>query len=54
MTEKRVDDYMFNFNDLLGEGSYGQVFKGKNEKTNQVVAIKMLSKDIIDNDEYLK
>ena len=26
-------DYVFNVNNLLGEGSYGSVYKGLNKKT---------------------
>jgi hypothetical protein len=33
MTEKRIDDYVFNLEELLGEGSYGRVYKGKNLKS---------------------
>lgn len=54
MTEKRIDDYSFNLEDLLGEGSYGRVYKGKNHKNSQFVAIKQLNKEIIDSDEYLR
>ena len=33
-TIKRIDKYIFNLKELLGKGSFGKVYKGKNEKTN--------------------
>ncbi|CAD8190461.1 unnamed protein product [Paramecium pentaurelia] len=54
MGEKRVDRFVFKISDKLGEGSYGQVFKGQDEKTKEFVAIKMLSKAVINEDEYLR
>lgn len=40
--EKIIGDYIYYSKDKLGEGSYGEVFKGKNQVTNEVVAIKVL------------
>lgn len=47
MGDKRIDKYLFNTKDQIGEGSYATVYKGKDEKTGQKVAIKMLSKQVI-------
>jgi calcium-dependent protein kinase len=47
MSDKRIDKYIFNQKDQIGEGSYATVYKGTNEKTNEKVAIKMLSKSVI-------
>lgn len=47
MGDKRIDKYLFNMKDQIGEGSYATVYKGKDEKTSQPVAIKMLSKSVI-------
>ena len=33
MTDKRIDKYIFNTKDQIGEGSYAKVYKGVNEKT---------------------
>ncbi|CAK56585.1 unnamed protein product (macronuclear) [Paramecium tetraurelia] len=54
MGEKKVDRFVFKMSDMLGEGSYGQVFKGQDEKTKEWVAIKMLKKAVINEDEYLR
>jgi serine/threonine protein kinase len=52
--EKRVENYTFNLKDVLGTGSFGEVYKGKDIKTNKIFAIKMINKKIIDSDEYLR
>ncbi|CAD8120799.1 unnamed protein product [Paramecium sonneborni] len=54
MGEKKVDRFLFKMSDKVGEGSYGQVFKGVDDKTKDLVAIKMLSKSVINEDEYLR
>lgn len=47
MGEKRIDKYLFNPKDQIGEGSYATVFRGREEKTGAKVAIKVLSKSVI-------
>ena len=47
MSDKRIDKYIFNLKDKIGEGSYATVYRGVDEKTKQRVAIKMLSKQLI-------
>lgn len=47
MGDKRIDKYQFNLKDQIGEGSYAIVYKGKDEKTGQKVAIKVLLKSVI-------
>jgi calcium-dependent protein kinase len=47
MGDKKIDKYVFNMKDLIGEGSYATVYKGKDEKTGTKVAIKMLQKSVI-------
>jgi len=50
---KMIGKYSFNPEDLLGQGSFGKVFRGKNTENNKSVAIKMIDKKIIMKDEYL-
>ncbi|KAM3132941.1 hypothetical protein pb186bvf_014937 [Paramecium bursaria] len=52
--DKSVDNYLFNTRNKLGQGSYGEVFAGINKITREKVAIKVLSKKLIDKDEYLR
>ena len=51
--DKTIDKYSFNFSDKLGEGSYATVYKGKVNETKEIVAIKVLQKEVINQDEYL-
>ncbi|EAS05834.2 Serine/Threonine kinase domain protein (macronuclear) [Tetrahymena thermophila SB210] len=50
---KKIDKYHFQLSSVLGQGSFGKVFKGKNTENGQLVAIKMIEKKQIQNDEYL-
>lgn len=38
---KQVENYLFQ--EVLGNGQYGQVFKGHNIKTDEIVAIKQMN-----------
>lgn len=40
MMEKKIDNWSFSLNNVLGKGSSGTVYKGKNDKTGNSVAIK--------------
>ncbi|CAD8124863.1 unnamed protein product [Paramecium sonneborni] len=51
--EKRVEKYQYNTQNFLGDGSYGQVFKGTNTITQQAYAIKVIPKNKIYNPEAL-
>lgn len=33
MSDKRIDKYLYNAKDVIGEGSYAKVYKGRDEKT---------------------
>jgi len=44
---KKVDKYSFHLNDILGSGTFGNVYKGKDDKTDKQVAIKIISKQLI-------
>ncbi|CAG7817255.1 unnamed protein product [Allacma fusca] len=39
-----IGDYEYNSKDLIGHGAFAMVFKGKNKKTGQCVAIKSITK----------
>ncbi|KRX02399.1 Protein kinase-like domain [Pseudocohnilembus persalinus] len=52
-TLKKIDRFQFSLKDSIGIGSFGQVYKGKEEKTHRPVAVKMISKQKIQKDEYL-
>ena len=52
-TLKKIDKYSFSLQNVLGQGSFGKVFKGKNELTGVPAAVKMLDKKMIQSDEYL-
>lgn len=50
MTNKKIDDYIFDTRDILGSGSFGIVFRAIDTKNNKNVALKMISKDKLLND----
>ncbi len=39
---KKVKDYIFSLNDVLGKGSFSTVYKGYHQETLQTVAIKVI------------
>ena len=41
---KQIDGYKIYLNQIIGKGSYGAVYIGVSDKTNQKVAVKILSK----------
>ena len=41
---KKITGYVINLDRMLGEGSFGKVFVGNEDVTNDVVAIKILDK----------
>lgn len=44
MPRKKVNEYIIDLDSCLGEGAFGEVYKGIHEKTKKDVAIKVLSK----------
>lgn len=47
--EVKIEHYVWKKTDYLGEGGYGQVFKGKDTKTGNIVAIKVLNMSDFDS-----
>lgn len=37
---KKIDKYLFNLQEKIGEGSFSRVYRGTNIETNQTVAVK--------------
>ncbi|CAD8204215.1 unnamed protein product [Paramecium pentaurelia] len=51
--EKKVEKYQYNTSNVLGDGSYGTVYKGINTITQQIVAIKVIPKTKVYDPEAL-
>jgi serine/threonine protein kinase len=51
--EKKVEHYVWSFQAHLGSGAFGKVYLGKDEKTNEPVAIKVLKLAMLHADDYL-
>ena len=47
--EKRIDNYIFRLDNILGSGSYSVVYKGIHIFDRKVVAIKVINKRLIKN-----
>lgn len=46
---KKVQNYYFNLNDVLGRGSFSTVYKGVEERTEEVVAVKVVELNKIES-----
>ena len=47
MKSLKDGEYTYSENDFLGEGSFAKVFKGRIEKNNRVIAVRLLSLKLI-------
>lgn len=45
--EKRIANYTYQYKDFLGKGSYSQVFKCKDERNQDILAIKIIEKRLM-------
>lgn len=50
---KKIDKYQFSFAQLIGSGSYANVYKGEDRETGRAVAIKMIDRKKISAVDYL-
>lgn len=46
---KKIQNYYFNLNDILGKGSFSTVYKGIEEKSEEVVAVKVIELNKIES-----
>lgn len=45
-----IEHYSYSLNDLIGKGFSSKVYKGKNEKTGELVAIKVIDMKMVTNE----
>jgi serine/threonine protein kinase len=51
---RKIDRFSYKESDLIGKGSFGEVFKGTDNSTGQTVAVKLVKKRVIMQDKYLE
>eukprot|EP01017_Pseudomicrothorax_dubius_P036471 TRINITY_DN5223_c0_g4_i2.p1 TRINITY_DN5223_c0_g4~~TRINITY_DN5223_c0_g4_i2.p1 ORF type:complete len:458 (+),score=117.47 TRINITY_DN5223_c0_g4_i2:69-1442(+) len=49
---KRIDQYAYNDENVLGKGQFGTVYRGQNTQTGEAVAIKVIGMRVLEN-EYI-
>ncbi len=52
--DKKIENYNFSLRAILGKGSYGTVYLGRHDKTNEMVAIKVIDRRTLVNDYFKK
>ena len=50
-TKYKYEDFEINFDEPLGKGGFGEVYKGKEKSTEKVYAIKRFSNNNLNEDE---
>ena len=53
LSTKKIGNYSYNITNLLGKGTYSEVFLGINEQNNVPIAIKVISQTSL-QDEYVR
>jgi hypothetical protein len=49
-TRKKIENFSYGLNDVIGKGYSSHVFKGRNDESNQSVAIKVIDLRLLKND----
>lgn len=49
-TRKKIENYSYGLNDVIGKGYSSQVYKGKNQDNEEHVAIKVIDMHMLKND----
>ena len=49
-TRKKIENYSYGLNDVIGKGYSSQVYKGKNQDSEENVAIKVIDMHMLKND----
>ena len=53
-SEKRIEKYQFSLKQLLGQGSYASVYRGRIINSQEAVAVKVIDKRIFTSSFNLK
>ncbi len=48
-TRKKIQSYSYGLDDAIGKGYSSQVYKGKNDETNESVAVKVIDLKMLKN-----
>lgn len=51
-TAKKIENYIFNYEDLLGKGNFGAAYRGYDVNTGKQVAIKVIKMASIKSKVY--
>jgi serine/threonine protein kinase len=49
-TRKKIENYSYGLNDVIGKGYSSQVYKGRNDETSESVAVKVIDMRLLKND----
>ncbi|CAD8169085.1 unnamed protein product [Paramecium pentaurelia] len=51
---KEIGQYVYNLNDVIGTGEFSSVYKGQDQNTNEIVAIKIIDRKSIQNNQIFR